>query len=135
VVPAPAPWTPPLGLPASAPVLHPQASSRGKVIENKRIVALPLNGRNPFQWAALSGGAVAFQALNTNLPILAGGGRHNANDILLDGVDNNLRNFNGKVGRAGLTYIPSVDAGEEFKVKTNSLSAEYGHSAGYVSNA
>ncbi|MGH9694542.1 MAG: hypothetical protein ACRD5Z_10395, partial [Bryobacteraceae bacterium] len=30
---------------------------------------------------------------------------------------------------------PSVDAVEEFKVKTNNFSAEYGHSAGYVMNA
>ena len=120
---------------AAAPVLDAQTSSLGQVIENKRIVDLPLNGRNPFQLGVLSGGAVAFQGLTTNLPILAGGGRHNANDILLDGVDDNLRNFNGKVGRAGLTYIPSVDAVEEFKVKTNSFSAEYGHSAGYTMNA
>ncbi len=120
---------------AAAPVLDSQTSSLGQVIENKRIVDLPLNGRNPFQLGVLSGGAVAFQGLTTNLPILAGGGRHNANDILLDGVDDNLRNFNGKVGRAGLTYIPSVDAVEEFKVKTNSFAAEYGHSAGYTMNA
>jgi hypothetical protein len=120
---------------AAAPVLDSQTSSLGQVIDNKRVVDLPLNGRNPFQLGALSGGAVAFQGLTTNLPILAGGGRHNANDILLDGVDDNLRNFNGKVGRAGLTYIPSVDAVEEFKVKTNSFSAEYGHSAGYTMNA
>ncbi len=39
------------------------------------------------------------------------------------------------MGRAGITYIPSVDAVEEFKVKTSSFSAEYGHSAGYVMNA
>jgi hypothetical protein len=120
---------------ASAPVLDSQTSSLGQVIENKRVVDLPLNGRNPFQLGVLSGGAVQFQGLTTNLPILAGGGRHNANDILLDGVDDNLRNFNGKVGRAGLTYIPSVDAVEEFKVKTNSFAAEYGHSAGYTMNA
>jgi hypothetical protein len=120
---------------AAAPVLDSQTSSLGQVIENKRIIDLPLNGRNPFQLGALSGGAVAFQGLNTNLPILAGGGRHNSNDILLDGVDNNLRNFGGKVGRAGLTFIPSVDAVQEFKVKTNNFSAEYGHSAGYTMNA
>jgi hypothetical protein len=120
---------------AAAPVLDSQTSSLGQVIENKRVVDLPLNGRNPFQLGVLSGGAVAFQGLTTNLPILAGGGRHNANDILLDGVDDNLRNYNGKVGRAGLTYIPSVDAVEEFKVKTNSFAAEYGHSAGYTMNA
>ena len=41
----------------------------------------------------------------------------------------------GSVGRAGITYIPSVDAVEEFKVKTSSFSAEYGHAAGYVMNA
>jgi hypothetical protein len=119
----------------TAPVLDSQTSSIGQVIDNNRIVNLPLNGRNPFQLGALAGGTVAFQGLNTNLPILAGGGRHNANDILLDGVDDNLRNYGGKVGRAGLTYIPSVDAVEEFKVKTSSFSAEYGHSAGYTMNA
>lgn len=120
---------------AAAPVLDSQTSSVGQVIENKRIVDLPLNGRNPFQLGALSGGTVAFLGLTTNLPILAGGGRHNSNDILLDGVDDNLRSYGGKVGRAGLTFIPSVDAVEEFKVKTNNFAAEYGHAAGYTMNA
>src|ERR1035441_10391822 len=120
---------------ASAPVLDFQTSSLGQVIENKRIVDLPLNGRNPFQLGVLSGGTVAFSGLTTNLPILAGGGRVNANDILLDGVDDNLRAYNGSVGRTGLSYTPSVDAVEEFKVKTNSFAAEYGHSAGYTMNA
>jgi hypothetical protein len=120
---------------AAAPVLDFQTSSLGQVIENKRIVDLPLNGRNPFALGVLSGGTVAFSGLTTNLPILAGGGRVNANDILLDGVDDNLRAYNGSVGRTGLSYTPSVDAVEEFKVKTNSFSAEYGHSAGYTMNA
>jgi hypothetical protein len=105
------------------------------VIENKRIVDLPLNGRNPFALGVLVGGTVPFQGLTTNLPIIAGGGRHSANDILLDGVDNNLRNFNGSVGCNGLSYTPSVDAVQEFKVKTNNFSAEYGRSAGYTMNA
>lgn len=120
---------------AAAPVLDFQTSSLGQVIENKRITDLPLNGRNPFALGVLSGGTVAFSGLSTNLPILAGGGRVNANDILLDGVDDNMRAFGGSLGRAGLSYTPSVDAVEEFKVKTNSFAAEYGHAAGYTMNA
>jgi hypothetical protein len=120
---------------AVAPLLEAQVSSLGQVVENKQIVDMPLNGRNPFALGALAGGTVQFQGLTTNLPIVAGGGRYSANDILLDGVDDNLRNYAGSVGRAGLAYTPSVDAVEEFKVKTNNFSAEYGHSAGYVMNA
>jgi hypothetical protein len=100
---------------AAAPLLDAQISSLGQVIENKQILDMPLNGRNPFALGVLAGGTVQFQGLTTNLPIVASGGRHNANDILLDGVDNNLRNYAGSVGRAGLAYTPSVDAVEEFK--------------------
>jgi len=117
------------------PVLDSETSSLGQVIENKRVVELPLNGRNPFALGLLSGGATPFYGLTSNLPFMAGGGRMSANDILLDGADDNLRNFAGAVGRAGVGYVPSVDAVEEFKVKTNNFSAEYGHSAGYTVNA
>jgi hypothetical protein len=120
---------------ASAPLLESQTSSLGQVIEDKQILDMPLNGRNPFALGILAGGTVPFQGLTTNLPIAGGGGRYMANDILLDGVDDNLRNYAGSVGRAGLAYVPSVDAVQEFKVKTNNFSAEYGHSAGYVMNA
>jgi hypothetical protein len=120
---------------SAAPLLESQTSSLGQVIENKRIVELPLNGRNPFALGLLAGGTTPFQGLNTNIPFIAGGGRHSANDILLDGVDDNIRNFAGNVGRNGVSYIPSVDAVQEFKVKTNNFSAEYGRSAGYTVNA
>ena len=120
---------------SAAPLLESQTSSLGQVIENKRIVDLPLNGRNPFALGLLAGGTTPFKGLNTNIPFIAGGGRHSANDILLDGVDNNIRNFGGDVGRNGVAYIPSVDAVQEFKVKTNNFAAEYGRSAGYTVNA
>ena len=120
---------------SAAPLLDSQTSSLGQVIENKRIVELPLNGRNPFVLGLLAGGTTPFKGLNTNIPFIAGGGRHSANDILLDGVDNNIRNFGGDVGRNGVAYIPSVDAVQEFKVKTNNLAAEFGRSAGYTVNA
>ena len=120
---------------SSSPLLEAQTSSLGQVIENKRIIELPLNGRNPFALGLLAGGTTPFQGLNTNIPFIAGGGRHSANDILLDGVDDNIRNFAGNVGRNGVSYVPSVDAVQEFKVKTNNFAAEYGRSAGYTVNA
>lgn len=119
---------------SAAPLLDAQTASLGQVIENRRIIELPLNGRNPFLLGLLAGGTTPFRGLATNLPFIAGGGRHSANDILLDGVDDNIRNFAGNVGRNGVSYIPSVDAVQEFKVKTNNFAAEYGHSAGYTMN-
>ena len=98
---------------SAAPLLDAQTSSLGQVIENKRIVDLPLNGRNPFALGLLAGGTTPFKGLNTNIPFIAGGGRHSANDILLDGVDNNIRNFGGDVGRNGVAYTPSVEAVQE----------------------
>ncbi len=76
---------------ASAPLLETETSSVGQVIADKQILDMPLNGRNPFALGVLSGGTVQFQGLTTNLPIVAGGGRMSANDILLDGADDNLR--------------------------------------------
>jgi len=119
----------------AAPLLQTQDSSIGQVIENKRILELPLNGRNPFALGLLAGGVTPFSGLATNLPFTAGGGRHSGNDVLLDGVDDNVRNFRGSSGRNGIAYIPSVDAVQEFKVKTNNFAAEYGRSAGFTVNA
>jgi hypothetical protein len=119
----------------ATPLLQTQESSIGQVIENKRILELPLNGRNPFALGILAGGVTNFGGLATNLPFVAGGGRHSGNDILLDGVDDNVRNFRGSSGRNGISYIPSVDAVQEFKVKTSNFAAEYGRSAGFTVNA
>src|SRR5262245_37643698 len=77
----------------AAPLLEAQTSSLGQVIENRRIIDLPLNGRNPFALGLLAGGTTPFRGLTTNLPFMAGGGRHSANDVLLDGVDDNIRNY------------------------------------------
>ena len=73
--------------------------------------------------------------MGSNLPFIAGGGRFSANEVTLDGVDNNTVSNAGAIGRNGIAVVPSVDAVEEFKVKTNNFSAEFGHAAGAVINA
>jgi outer membrane receptor protein involved in Fe transport len=120
---------------ATAPLIDTSTSSLGQVITNKKILDLPLNGRNAFALGLLAGNTIPMQGMGTNLPFVTGGGRFGLNDVLLDGVDNNTSVTSGSIGRAGIAYTPSVDAVEEFKVKTSNFSAEFGRSAGGVISA
>jgi len=104
---------------ASTPLIDSATSSVGQVIENKKIVELPLNGRNAFALGLLAGNTIPMSGMGTNLPFVAGGGRFSTNDVMLDGIDNNTSVNNNSIGRNGINYTPSVDAVQEFKVKTN----------------
>ncbi|HEY3835900.1 MAG TPA: TonB-dependent receptor, partial [Bryobacteraceae bacterium] len=119
----------------AAPLVDSATSSLGQVIENKEILDLPLNGRNPFALGLLSGNTTPMFGMGSNLPFIAGGGRFSANEVTLDGVDNNTVSNAGAIGRNGIAVQPSVDAVQEFKVKTSTFSAEFGHAAGAVVNA
>src|SRR5438309_1254029 len=119
----------------AAPLVESATSSLGQVIENKQILDLPLNGRNAFALGLLSGNTTPMFGMNSNLPFIAGGGRFSANEVTLDGVDNNTVSNAGAIGRNGIAVVPSVDAVQEFKVKTSTFSAEFGHAAGAVVNA
>ncbi len=120
---------------SSAPLVDSATSSLGQVIENRQILNLPLNGRNPFALGLLSGNTTPLFGIGSNLPFIAGGGRFSANEVTLDGVDNNTVSNAGAIGRNGIAFTPSVDAVQEFKVKTSTFSAEFGHAAGAVVNA
>lgn len=119
----------------AAPLVDSSTSSLGQVIENRQILDLPLNGRNPFALGLLSGNTTPMFGMGSNLPFIAGGGRFSANEVTLDGVDNNTVSNAGSIGRNGIAFVPSVDAVQEFKVKTSTFSAEFGHAAGAVVNA
>jgi hypothetical protein len=120
-----------------APLITTENATIGTVIENRRIVELPLNGRNFLSLIALSPNvsaefAGAGQAgdrqggSRANQQISISGQRREFNYYTLDGTDNTDVNFN--------TYIllPSVDALEEFKVQTGIYSAEFGRAASQV---
>ncbi|HEY1306068.1 MAG TPA: carboxypeptidase-like regulatory domain-containing protein [Vicinamibacterales bacterium] len=109
----------------------------GTVIENRRIVELPLNGRNYLSLIALSPNVSAQFAgpgqagdrqggSRANQQISIAGQRREFNYYTLDGVDNTDVNFNTYI------FLPSVDALEEFKVQTGVYSAEFGRAAGQV---
>jgi hypothetical protein len=115
-----------------APLLTTESATVGTVIDNQRIVDLPLNGRNFVQLIALSpnvsanfvssgGQANSRQGGDrTTQEISVAGSRREFNSYTLDGVENTDPNFNTYV------FLPSIDALQEFKVQTGVYSAEFG---------
>ena len=84
------------------PLLESSSSAIGQVIENKKIMELPLNGRNPFALGLLAGNTTPMFGMGSNLPFIGGGGRFSSNEVMLDGVDNNTIQNAGavEIGRA-----------------------------------
>ena len=124
---------------AETPLIQSETSSLGQVITTTQITELPLNGRDYIQLATLSTGVVRTSSgTNGNSggsstggqnSFVANGTRGTLNNFLLDGIDNNS-NDNG-----GVVLRTNVDAIQEFKLQTNSYSAEFGRSGGAVVNA
>ena len=108
----------------------------GETIEGKQITELPLNGRNALNLALLTPGvtqgAYAEQGQDTagrhgdtgGSAISVNATRPQANNFILDGVDNNdsLQNV--------ILFFPPVDATQEFKVDTSVAPAQYGRAGG-----
>src|SRR5688572_25757052 len=121
----------------TSPLIQTENATIGTVIDNRRIVELPLNGRNYLSLIAASpnvsvGFAGAGQAGDRQggsrsvQQYSIAGQRREFNYFTLDGVDNTDVNFNTYI------FLPSVDALEEFKVQTGIYSAEFGRAAGQV---
>lgn len=102
-----------------------------EVIDSKRIVELPLNGRNALDLQRLvpGAGSVAGRGQGQNDTISINGGRQNGNNYVLDGGDNHDPYFNSP------SVFPPPDALEEFSINTNAYSAEFGRNAGALINA
>jgi hypothetical protein len=122
----------------ATPLLESQTSSRGDVIDQKKILELPLNGRDYNQLALLSPGVLPgtprLAAVNFKGAINVNGNRVFNNVFLLDGVDN-ISYSNSFRGENVQVIQPSIEALQEFKIQTNAYSAEFGRSSGAVVNA
>jgi hypothetical protein len=123
---------------ASAPMISTEDLTIGTVIENRRIVELPLNGATSSRWSSSRRTSrPAFPVRDRQGPrqggdrstqqLSIGGGRREWNYFTLDGINNTDVNFNSYI------FLPSIDALQEFKVQTGVYSAELGRELGQVS--
>ncbi|MBI3427619.1 MAG: TonB-dependent receptor [Acidobacteria bacterium] len=123
---------------AAVALLETETSSRGSVIDQKKINDLPLNGRDYNQLALLSPGVLPttprLASVNFKGAMNVNGNRTFNNVFLLDGVDN-ISYSNSFRGENVQLVQPSIEALQEFKIQTNAYSAEYGRSSGAVINA
>src|SRR5437763_7374237 len=124
---------------ANAAMVETKENSIAQVIETKRIVELPLNGRNLTQLLTLTGAGTTAPAgdltgsknmlgSNASGTFSVAGGQANGVNYLLDGGDNNDAFSNVNLP------IPFPDAVEEFNVQTNAVPAQYGLHPGGVVN-
>src|SRR5262249_51262681 len=122
---------------ANAALVETRNAGVGQVIENARILELPLNGRNAVELISLNGATTpsAFQVnasnrdnFNKGGDVAVAGGMSNGLTYLLDG------GFHNNMLHGGYVTLPFPDALQEFKVETSATNAQGGmRSAGTVS--
>jgi Carboxypeptidase regulatory-like domain len=127
----------------AVPLVDTATSSIGETIEGRQVTELPLNGRNFTQLALLTPGVTrgnygnSAQGVNGDAETFrnssSGGGslstnglRPQANNFILDGIDNN----EGLVNT--LEFFPNIEGTQEFRVNTSTAPAEFGRAGGSV---
>jgi Carboxypeptidase regulatory-like domain len=108
----------------------------GQVVNRKFINDLPLVDRYVLDFVSLGPGITNSSDQNsvsdTGTNFVSNGSRNASADILMDGAS--ITNFEPNGGITLVTYTPSAEAVEEFKVEQSNFSAEYGFSGGSVVN-
>jgi hypothetical protein len=114
----------------SAPLVNTVSSTLSGLIDDRRVVDLPLNGRNVIGLAEILPGVTNVSAPQSMSDARGGptmdvnGGRPNMNLFTLDGGY-----FNNPSRNTGINY-PPPDSIQEVRILTQNFNAEYGHSPG-----
>ena len=117
---------------AEAPVINTNDNSNSTNVNQTSINELPINGRRWSEFALLTPGTVP----DGNFGLISFRGVSGLlNNNTVDGGDNNQAFFSEERGRTRINYVISQSAIREFQVNTSNYSAEYGRSAGGVTNA
>jgi hypothetical protein len=122
---------------ANTGMVQTQQNTISQVIDQRRIVELPLNGRDPTELITISGASInhsdgtntGSKSFFSSQSVSIAGGAGNTTNYLLDGGDNNDSFTNVNMP------IPFPDALAEFSVETSTLPARYGLHPGGVVNA
>ncbi|MFZ0589287.1 MAG: carboxypeptidase regulatory-like domain-containing protein [Bryobacteraceae bacterium] len=121
----------------TAPLLQSQSATVSSLVDSQQIVALPLVSRDFTDLVLLTPGAHIGSASNLSeggSPYAMRGGADYSvngaiaagNSYLIDGI------YNRNLWLNTLVMVPVVDAIQEYRVMTSNYSAEYGESAGAV---
>jgi Carboxypeptidase regulatory-like domain/TonB dependent receptor len=121
---------------ADAELIEPTVTSMGKVVQQRELEDLPLNGRNFSQLGLLQPGVVpltpgvaeAGGSLRNGQGYAVNGQRPESNNFLIDGANN----FNGVDG--GFVLRPPIDAISQFRIITHNANAEFGNALGSTTN-
>jgi Carboxypeptidase regulatory-like domain len=130
----------------AAPLVETADSSLSTVVNDRQLVDLPLNGRNFSQLALLAPGVTRgayggiLQGTGGNaeqlrygdtggIALSANGIRPQANNYLMDGVDDNEGLANG------INVWPSIEATSEFRAIVGLAPAEFGRAGGTIVEA
>lgn len=111
-------------------------ASLSQVIDDKRLLGLPINGRNVMQLVSLSAGVInagrasaTQRQANYGPAFSVGGQRDNTSVVLIDGMEISGQELNNYP-----LAIPPLDSLAEFRVQTSNYSAEFGGNSGAIIN-
>jgi hypothetical protein len=127
------------------PLIEAASSNMSEVIQGRQVAELPLNGRNFTQLALLVPGTTRGQPGNQatgsgnqaetfrygdvgGAALSVNGLRPQANNFLIDGIDNNESLVNT------IIFFPPAEAIQEFRVDTSVAPAQFGRAGGGIVN-
>ncbi len=112
-----------------APSTETLVGSLSSVIDERKILELALAGRDVYTLLVLQPGVTSDNATARGLGFSVNGQRVASSNFLLDGVDNNDLLVTGPATKV------SAEAVKEYRMSTNSFTAEFGRASGFISNA
>lgn len=107
---------------ATTPLLETETGTLGGTIENRQVISLPTIGRNPQDFRLLVPGVV----LNRDGNSITQGGLVRKDPYYIDGAHSSSHVWSGN------PVNPNPDVIQEFRIVTNSFSAEFGETSGSV---